>query len=150
MTRAHSADFGRVRDRVEHRLAEEGASEAHPVQSPDKCLSLPDLDRVGKARLVQGAVALDDLVVDPIASIAGARRTRGNDPPKVEVGRRLETTDRTLQAAGDMEVFERYDAAFLRRVPAKTSAGSHGEKAGPIGLEQRVDGNHSNVVLSRP
>ena len=39
-------------------------------------------------------------------------------------------------------------AAVLRRVPTKASPDCHREKPGPVRLQERVDGDHSDVVLS--
>ena len=64
-------DLRRVGDAVEHRLAEERPAERHAVEPADQPTVLPRLDRVRQPGLVQRAVALEDLVVDPGAGIVG-------------------------------------------------------------------------------
>ena len=71
----HQRHLGRVGDAMEHRLAEERATEVHAVQSTRQLGAEPDLHRMGDPPAMQGDVAVEDVLADPgpFARPVGAR-----------------------------------------------------------------------------
>lgn len=61
---------------------------------------------------------------------------------------KLALPHQAFQPARDVELVEGEHAAILWRVPAEASANRHWEEPDSVRLQKRVDGNHSNVVLS--
>ena len=100
--------------------------------------------------LVQCAIALNDLVVDPVSGIIRPRGARSDDPSKRLIEARLQPplANNTLQPPRNMERAKWYDTPGAGRVPAETPTNSHREIPRPVGIEQRVDGDHVGSVLS--
>src|SRR5262249_57405235 len=69
----HERHLRGVANAVEHALSEEGASEAHAVESADQITVLPDFDAVSVAERMQSAIEVADALVDPGVLAPGLR-----------------------------------------------------------------------------
>jgi len=100
--------------------------------------------------LMEGTVAFDNLVINPVPGIVGSRGARRNDPTERAIDARLQPTlaNNAFQPARDMESVKRNHAPALWRVPTEAPTNHHGEVAGTVGVKQGVDGDHVGNVLS--
>ncbi len=81
--------LGRVGATVEHRLAREAAADPHPVDAADQYGTVPHLEAVGPAQVVETAVRIHHPTRDPRALPPGSHGTCGDDTREVGVDRRL-------------------------------------------------------------
>ena len=106
----------RVRAPRYHAFAEKGAAQRHTIEAADQVLPVPDLDRMGKADLVQMTVGLLDLAINPGGRpIVGRLCAQLHDPGEIPIGGHAKpvAADRPGQRVGEMEVTERKDGAPL-------------------------------------
>ena len=136
----HERDLRGVAGAMKHALAEEGAAQAHPVETADQRLALIGLDRMGMAGGEQFAIEPHDLVVDPGLLTLGAgahdrfERAVGDHPKSIR-------PHRLGEAARDDEPVERENSALLRLDPEQVlgvAAFGHRKDADRIGPEQDV------------
>jgi hypothetical protein len=80
---------------MKHRLAEKSSPDGHSVEPSHERAVPPGFDRMGDTLLVQRAIALRNLLVDPaagIARIASRLGARADDIGKCAIDRDLEAT----------------------------------------------------------
>src|SRR5215467_15854060 len=138
----HQRDLRSVARPVEHALAEEGAAQAHAVESADQRVAVIDLDRVAMADTVQAEIEIADAPVDPGAGAAGLRLGAAVDHRgEVAVADDGETVRayRARKPARHVEPVEWNDPALLGFDPVERrilSAFRHGKDPARVGLEQ--------------
>jgi len=139
-------NLGSIRPSAEHALAEEGASELHPVEAPRELAFVPNFDRVSVTRRMQGQHRPLDIGVDPglFAIRAGCDHRR-----KITVHRngKVSGAERPAERPRQVEFVERNDRTGPRLDPeqlGRLAAVRHGEDAGGISLQQqtRVEATH--------
>jgi hypothetical protein len=109
-------DLGRVGRFVEHRLAEEGSAEAHPVEATRQPFALPDLHRVGEPGVVQVTVRRDNLLIDPVARVIRTRCACEYDFTErcVDRGAELALPQHAAQTSRHMKPVERKNPTLFR------------------------------------
>lgn len=138
-----------------HAFPEKGTAERYAIKAADQVVALPDLDRMGKALIVQTAIGTLDRAVDPGRRPVGRRlRAERNDAGKGAVGGHRETLppDRLGERARQAETLQWQDRALLRLHPiniACVPVVRHGKYAERISAEQqqRID-HHLNMGLN--
>ena len=140
----HQRHLRGVARAVEHALAEECPAQAHAVEAPGQDAVLVGFDAVAMPNVIELLIERADARVDP-----GAR------PARLRLGAAIEhalevAVDRDAEAVrahgagepgGDVEGFQRDDAALLRLDPIERrvlGAFRHREDAAGIGLEQHL------------
>src|SRR5947209_20079778 len=88
---SNERDLGGIGARCKHRLAEEHATDGHPVQSTDQLVALPCLHGVRHSETMQVAVRGRDLAGDPRAALARPRAgASGDDAAESRIHLQLE------------------------------------------------------------
>ena len=123
---------------AEHRLAEEGPAQLHPVKAPDQFALMPAFDRMGMADGVQPQCRPFDHAVDP--GLLPVRAGQQNLMKRlVASDRESARTDASGQRMRQMEGIQRDDRAAARLYPenvASVAAVGHGEDPGRIAAQQ--------------
>src|SRR6185437_3767922 len=141
----HQCDLRGVGGAMEHRFAEECAAKRHAVEAADQLLVLPGLDRVSEALVVQQAIAVQDLVVDPGTIFVPLLGAGTDDRPEVGVHAdgKAPLANESGQPPRGVKSVERNDAARIRRIPADLARlDRHGKPAAGIGGHEEIDGDH--------
>ena len=140
----------RVRAPRHHAFAEKGSAQRDAIKAADQFLPVPDLHRMGKADLVQMAIGLFDLAIDPGGrAIVRGLRAEPHDAREIPVGGHAEpvAADRLGQRMGQMEAIEWKDGTPLGLDPVdvlRFPVVRHRKHADGIGLQQhqRIDRHH--------
>jgi hypothetical protein len=138
---SHQSDLVRGVAVVKHRLAGEETTDTDAVEAAGEnaVVEGPGLDAVSPAQVVEAAVRLADLVVDPteragrISAGVDHRVERAVDPDLI-------ATARLAQRPGHTEPVERDDPAGIGRPPSEelTVSHVHREQPRPIRVQQRA------------
>ena len=143
----HERHLRGVAGAVKHAFAEEGAAEIDAVKAADQIVTLPYLDAVGVAQVVQPEIEIADALVDPGVVAARLRRGAAGDhglEGAVHGHRERVRADRARQARSDAKAAERDHAAHFRLDPEKTwivGALGHRENPAGIGPQQHFGGD---------
>src|SRR5262249_38964714 len=138
-----------VRDLVKHRFAEERPSERDAVESSDQRLVLPGFDGMRDAPLVQGAVAGEDLRINPGATIIrvairlGTASDYGREVT-IDLDSKLPLPPDAREPPRDVKPIEGNDPARIGRVPADVAfADGHRKPPASVGRNQQFGRKHA-------
>jgi hypothetical protein len=135
-------DLGGIGDAMEHGFAGEEAADGDAVDATDEAVILPAFEAVGPAGLMELDVGPDEGAGDPGGVVLARGFGAGTDHPiegMVEGDAEGGSAEGASQAAGDMDLIEIEDGAWIGRPPGD-GFGAPGKDSGAIGGEETVDG----------
>ena len=139
----HQGHLAGVAGPREHAFAAESAADGDAIETAGQFAVLPALDTVGDTQPVQFDEGLDDFIVDPgILAAFGGGGALPHNIGKGAIGADFKNPAAHcfLQALGDVEGFQRQDAADFGVDPEDigiVAAFRHGENSRSIGPDQK-------------